>query len=204
MSDEIGLFEAMHTQRAIRYFKTDPVPDELITRILEAGIKAPTGGARQMWRFIVIKDPETRMKLADIYRKGPGSLTTGEMSPQQRRVQRGAQHIRAHLQEAPVFILACIQRYSAPVGIGIGASIYPAVQNMLLAARGLGLASLMTTNHKQHDDEVKQLLGIPDDVETAALLPIAYPAEGANYGPTRRKPLEEVVFGERWGSARST
>ena len=202
MPDEIGLFEAMHTQRAIRYFKTDPVPDELITRLLEAAIKAPTGGARQMWRFIVIKDPETRRKLGDIYRKGPGSLTTEELTPQQRRVQRGAQHFREHLQEAPVFILACIQRYSAPVGIGLGASIYPAVQNILLAARGLGLASLMTTNHKQHEDEVKDLLGIPENVETAALLPIAYPAEGAHYGPTRRRPLDEVVFGERWGSAR--
>ena len=203
MTDEIGLFEAIYTQRAIRYIKPDPVPDELINRLLEAGVKAPTGGARQMWRFVVIKDEETRNKLGDIYRMGPGSLTTGEMTPQQRRVHRGAQHFREHLQEAPVFILCCIQRYSAPVGIGLGASIYPAVQNILLAARGLGLASLLTTNHKQHEDEVKELLGIPEDVETAALLPIGYPAEGSRYGPTTRKPLSEVVFDERWGSPRN-
>ena len=77
-----------------------------------------------------------------------------------------------------MFILCCIQRYSAPVGIGLGASIYPAVQNILLAARGLGLASLLTTNHKQHEDEVKELLGIPDDVETAGFAAHRLPGRG--------------------------
>ena len=105
MTDEIGLFEAMYTPKGYPLHQAGtPVPDELINRLLEAGVKAPTGGARQMWRFIVIKDEETRNKLGDIYRMGPGSLTTGEMTPQQRRVHRGAQHFREHLQEAPVFI----------------------------------------------------------------------------------------------------
>ena len=78
MTDEIGLFEAMHTQRAIRYIKPDPVPDELITRLLEAGVKAPTGGARQMWRFMVIKDQDTRNKLGELYRRGLGLSPLGK------------------------------------------------------------------------------------------------------------------------------
>ncbi|MFQ6030100.1 MAG: nitroreductase family protein, partial [Dehalococcoidia bacterium] len=97
-----------------------------------------------------------------------------------------------------VLILACIQ--ARPDNIN-WASIYPAVQNILLAARGLGLASVLTTRHMRFEDEIKQLLGIPEDVVTAALLPIGFPAEGARYGPTRRKPLEEVAFVDHWGNS---
>jgi nitroreductase len=82
-----------------------------------------------------------------------------------------------------------------------GGSIYPAVQNILLAARGLGLGSVITSLHKRYENEIKELLGIPEDVETAALLPIGFPAEGSRYGPTRRAPVEEVTFYDRWGNA---
>ena len=84
--------------------------------------------------------------------------------------------------------------------MGRGSSIYLAVQNLLLAARGLGLGSVFTSLHKRYESEVKTLLGIPDNVETAALLPIGYPAEGARYGPTRRLPVQDVTYWERWSS----
>ena len=80
-------------------------------------------------------------------------------------------------------------------------SIYPAVQNILLAARGLGLGSVITTLHKRYEDEIKELLGIPENVETAALLPIGHPTDDVGYGPTRRAPVEEVTFWDRWGTA---
>ena len=83
--------------------------------------------------------------------------------------------------------------------MGRGASIYPAVQNILLAARGLGLGSALTTLHKGFEDEIKELLGIPDNVETAALMPIGYIAEGTRYGPTKRRSVEDVTFRDRWG-----
>ena len=100
------------------------------------------------------------------------------------RILRSATHLIEHLDDAPVLLLACIE-HDGGTNLTTGSSIYPAVQNILLAARGLGLGSVLTTFHKQYEDEVKGLLGIPDNVETAALLPIGYPAEGVGYGPTR-------------------
>ena len=210
MPDEIGLFEAIDTQRGLRQFKPDPVPDGMITRLLQAAIKAPSGGVRQGWSFIVIRDEETRRRIGDLYRTGSRFDIRDDMTQQQRRVYRRAQHLEDHMEDVPVFILACIEAPSitggeAGRGTGSGgpvsgASIYPAVQNILLAARGLGLASVLTTRQSRFEAEIKELLGIPEDVTTAAILPIGFPAEGVRYGPTRRRPLEEVAFDGHWGN----
>lgn len=202
MTDEIGLFEAIHTQRAIRYFKPDPVPRELLDKILEAASKAPSGTNRQMWHFVIVQDAELRRKLADFYRRAgrtalPNLQWLADVNP---RILRSATHLVEHMDDAPVLLLACIE-HGGSTNLTTGSSIYPAVQNILLAARGLGLASALTTFHKQYEDEVKALLGIPDNVETAALLPIGYPAEGARYGPTRRKPMDEVTHWDGWNGA---
>jgi len=197
MPESIDLFEAIDTQRAIRYFNSDPVPDDLITRLLQAAIKAPSGGASQGWSFIVIRDQETRRKIGDLYRTGAKFVINPDATAQQRRVYGAAQYLEDHMEDVPVFILACIQ--SNPGTTVSGSSIYPAVQNILLAARGLGLGSVLTTRQTRFEDEIKQMLGIPEDVVTVALLPIGFPAEGARYGPTRRKPLEEVAFEDHWG-----
>ena len=197
MPERFDLFEAIDTQRAIRNFKPDPVPDELITRLLQAAIKAPTGGTKQGWSFIVIRDQETRRKIGDLYRTGSRFVISPDMTDQQRRIYRSAQRLEDHMEDVPVFILACI-RIDPAIAIS-GHSILPAVQNILLAARGLGLGSVLTTRQNRFEEEIKQLLGIPEDVVTAALLPIGFPAEGTRYGPTRRKPLEEVAFDGRWG-----
>ena len=199
MPERIDLFDAIDTQRGIRYFKPDPVPDELITRLLQAAIKAPSGGARQGWSFIVIRDPEIRRKIGELYRTGTKFELKPDMTAQVRRVYGAAQYLEDHMEDVPVFILACIQSESG--AIGSGSSIYPAVQNMLLAARGLGLGSVLTTRQTRFEEEIKQLLSIPGDVVTAALLPIGFPAEGARYGPTRRRPLEEVAFDDLWGKS---
>ena len=202
MPDEIGLFEAIDTQRGLRQFKPDPVPDEMITRLLQAAIKAPSGGVRQGWSFIVIRDEETRRKIGDLYRTGSRFDIRDDMTVQQRRVYRRAQHLEDHMEDVPVFILACIEGGSGgPVS---GGSIYPAVQNILLAARGLGLASVLTTRQSRFESEIKEMLGIPENVTTAAILPIGFPAEGVRYGPTRRRPLEEVAFDGHWGNSWNT
>jgi nitroreductase len=169
MADEIGLFEAIHTQRALRYIKAEPVPDALIRKVLEAGTRAPNGG----------NQGETRTAA---------------------RNDAAAEHLAEHLHEVPVLILCCVQHDGSPSDIQRGASIYPAVQNMLLAARGLGLASVLTTRPRRgFEREIKAKLGIPDNVDTAALLPLGYPAERNRYGPTNRRPVEEVTFDEAWG-----
>ena len=140
MTDEIGMFEAMHTQRAIRYFKPDPVPKEAIDKILEAASKAPSGTNRQMWHFVVVQDAELRARLAEIYRKAgrnalPNLQWLQDANP---RILRSATHLIEHMDDAPVLLLACIE-HGGSTNLTTGSSIYPAVQNILLAARGLGL-----------------------------------------------------------------
>ena len=202
MPEEIGLFEAMYTQRAIRYYKADPIPDDLIRRLIERATKAPSGSNRQSWRFVVIRDRDLKRRIGEYYRRtwddwsrGPG--TSGDVDP---RVRSSAAHLAEHIHESPVLILAYIEHDGGPSSLDRGASIYPAVQNLLLAARGLGLGSVITTFHRDHEREIKELLGIPNKVETAALLPVGYPVEGAGYGPTRRRPVEKVICWDRWGN----
>ena len=203
MPEEIGLFEAMYTQRAIRHYKPDPVPDELIRKLIEAASKAPSGANSQRWHFVVIRDAETKRRIGEYYLRsweaayGSQAATPPTIQPQ---VKASATPLAEHMLEAPVLIMACIEHDGSPSTMTRGSSIYPAVQNLLLAARGLGLGSVITTLHKSYEQEIKDILGIPGNVETAALLPIGYPAEGVGYGPTRRAPVDEITSWERWGS----
>ena len=202
MADDIGLFEAIYSQRAIRYFKSDPVPDELMHKLIEAGTKAPSGGNRQGWKFLVITDPETKKKIGEYYEQGwEHAYGTANPNPPdiQSHVRRSADHLARTMGEAPVLLMACIEHDGGPSTMGRGGSIFPSVQNILLAARGLGLGSCLTSLHKRYEDEIKELVGIPENVETAALLPIGFPADNNRYGPTRRAPVEEVTYREQWG-----
>ena len=202
MPDDIGLFEAIYSQRAIRYFKSDPVPDDLIHKLIEAGTKAPSGGNRQGWKFLVITDSGTKKKIGDYYEQGwehaYGAATSdpGQLQP---HVHRSAEHLARTMGEAPVLLMACIEHDGGPSTMGRGGSIFPSVQNILLAARALGLGSCLTSLHKRYEDEIKELLSIPENVETAALLPIGFPADNNRYGPTRRQPVEDVTYREQWG-----
>ncbi len=201
MSRDIGLFEAIHSQRAIRYLKPDPVPEEMVLELIKAAVKAPSGGNSQPWKFIVIRDPELKRRIGEYYLRSwnavYGDAAAGP--PLHPRVRASATHLAEGMGAAPVLILACIEHRGGPSAMGRGASIYPAVQNILLAARGLGLGSALTTLHKGFEEEIKALLGIPEGVETAALLPVGFMAEGSRYGPTSRRPVEEVIFRDRWG-----
>jgi nitroreductase len=203
MPEEIGLFEAIYTQRAVRAFKPDPVPDEVIHKLIEAATKAPSGSNRQGWKFLVIRDVELKRKIGEYYnlaresRYGGGAAPVSNVPP---RRQAASNYMAEHMHEVPVLILACIEHDGGPSTMSRGGSIYPAVQNLLLAARGLGLGSVITSLHKRYEDEVKALLGIPDNVETAALLPIGYPARRSPYGSTTRAPVEEVMFYDKWGA----
>jgi nitroreductase len=203
MPEEIGLFEAMYSQRAVRAFKPDPVPDEVIRKLIEAATKAPSGSNRQGWKFLVIRDVELKRKIGEYYnraresRYGGGAAPVSNIPP---RRQAASNYMAEHMHEVPVLILACIEHDGGPSTMSRGGSIYPAVQNILLAARGLGLGSVITSLHKRYEDEVKTLLGIPDNVETAALLPIGYPARRSPYGPTTRAPVEEVMYYDKWGA----
>ena len=202
MNEDIGLFEAIYSQRAVRHLKPDPVPEAVLIQLIEAAVKAPSGGNSQPWKFLIIRDEGIKRRIGHYYRQswekvyGAQSSSPPPLAP---RVRRSATYLAENMHLAPALILACIEHNGGPTSMGRGASIYPAVQNILLATRGLGLGSALTTLHKGFEDEVKALLNIPDNVETAALLPIGYISEGDGYGPTRRRPVEEVTYWDSWG-----
>src|SRR5262249_51728652 len=206
MDRNIGLFEAIGSTRSMRRLKSDPVPDELIREILEAAICAPSGGDSQHWRFIVVKDPETKKQLQIRYKRAFEDLRKrfhaappppGKTEEQKQRMLAARNHLTEHFHEAPVLIVCCLQGDSGS-GVGAGASIYPAVQNMLLAARALGLGATLTTRHLLYANEVDQILGLPSEAKTFAIIPISYPL--GNFGPLSRAPVEQVTFLDRWGA----
>jgi nitroreductase len=204
------LFEIIRSTRSMRRLKPDPVPAALLRQILDAGSCAPSGGNMQRWRFLVVRDAAVKQTVAAFYKRawdetvGPryraGAPAPGSSQEQFRRTLDAAEHLAAHLHEAPVWIIPCLQG-EAPTRTS-GSSIYPAVQNMLLAARALGLGATLTTLYLMFEKEVEAALGLPRDWHTYALLPIGYPL--GHFGPVRRVPLEEVVYEDRWGQPSAT
>jgi len=201
------LFEIMQTTRAMRRLKPDPVPDELIRKILEAGICAPNGGNTQRWRFLVVKDPEIKRRVQPHYKRaldeviGPRYRTSapppGVTKEQYMRQHAAVEYLTDHFHEAPVWIVACLEEGTATPTRMSGASIYPAVQNMLLAARALGLGATLTTRHLLYEKETEAALGLPPGVHSYAILPIGYPM--GRFGPVGRAPLADIVYQDRWG-----
>jgi nitroreductase len=197
--ENMSLFEAIHSQRAIRHFSEQPVADEAVETMLNAAIRAPNGGNRQPWRFVVIRDADLKRQLGQWY-LAAWQAATANMEVLTQPYRYGAE-LAQQMATVPVLILACIDHGEVGPGRGPitrGASIYPAVQNLLLAARALGLGTVLTTLHTQYESEIKALLNIPEPVETAALIPVGYPAEGVRWGRARRGPLSEVVFHDKW------
>jgi nitroreductase len=147
----------------------------------------------------VIRDAELKRRLGEWY-LAAWQAATADMEMLTQPYRHGAE-LAQQIATVPVLILACIDHGAAGTGQGPitrGASIYPAVQNLLLAARVLGLGTVLTTLHTQYEQEIKALLHIPATVETAALIPVGHPAEGSQWGRARRRPLSEVVFYDRW------
>lgn len=212
---ETDVFEVIGTQRAMRRLKTDPVPEEYIKKIIWAATRAPSGGNRQGWRFIVIRDAEKKQALQKLYSEGweryvkagygqgtVGRQLQGEEAASNDAVMKSAQYLADHLHESPVLIMVCALGADASVNAGVaaGASIYPAIQNLMLAARALGLGTALTTIHRWNEPQVREVLGIPETVQTAALIPVGWPK--GKFGSGFRKPVEEVTYWETWGEKR--
>ena len=221
---DLGLFEAIHSARSLRRLKPDPIPEEFITKILDAAICAPSAGNAQNWAFVVVRDAEQRRKLGAIYRKAsdiaaavyrartrPAHVTEEQW---QRMMSSGA-YLWEHMGDAPVLLVPCLKQRDMPPAETLppeiqaryqdelayldrirGASIYPAVQHILLACRALGLGTVITTNHLRCEDELKSVLGLPAEVQTFALMPIGYPI--GKFGPLSRRPVSEVAHADRW------
>ena len=208
MSSGTDLFEIIHSTRAMRRLKPDQVPDDLIHQILRAGTAAANGGGRQQWHFLVVKDPETKRRVQEYYLRAfeevvKPSYERSSPPPGSTREKFGRQidavaYLTHHYHEAPVWIVACLSEGQATPTRGAGGSIYPAVQNMLLAIRALGLGSTLTTRHIMFEKEVDEILSLPPGVRSYAILPIGYPM--GRFGPVGRGPIGDVVSLDTWGS----
>jgi len=206
MSGSTNVFEIIQTTRSMRRLKPDPVPDELIRKILEAGACAANGGNTQRWRFLVIKDPAIKKAVQVWYKKafdeviGPRYASSapppGVTAERYQRQHGAVEYLTEHFHEAPVWIVACIEDKSPPNRVS-GASIYPAVQNMLLATRALGLGSTLTTRHLLYEKEAEAAMGLPEGVHSYAILPIGYPM--GKFGSVGRGALADIVYQDKWG-----
>ncbi len=201
----MDIFEAINSQRAMRRLKPDPVPDDLVWKVLEAAIRAPSGGNRQPWNFLVIRDPDKKRKIAEWYldswNKSYGLIKqAAAANPETAKTYASAEYLANHLAEVPVLIIATVNNAGVAPVSPPGASVYPAVQNLMLAARALGLGTCLTTLHRTHEAEVKALLGIPAGIDTMALIPLGWPR--GKFGAGARLPVEKVTCWDTWGQTK--
>ena len=203
------IWQAMFTQRAIRYWQPKKVPRELLERVVEAAAKAPSGSNLQPWIFVVVDDDRQRnaisVALRQVYEAAEplkNLIAAGEQSEDktQRLMLKGARAFFSQLEKAPALIVPCLYHLASPVAdtstLLAGSSIYLAVQNLLLAARALGLGTVMTTAHNLIAPALGDILELPADATPVALIPIGFP--DANFGPTTRKDVAEILRWNRW------
>lgn len=200
--EQVGLFEALYTTRALRRFKPDAVTDEVLFQVIDAAIRAPAGGNNQAWHFLIVRDAEKRRQIAAWYEDGwnrspyrnieadPAQIAA--MPRQQQVVVRSAAYLAHHMDEAPVLVFVCGPRNA-------GGSIYPAIQNFLLACRGMGLASALTSLFAPNFDKIATLLNIPEGQQAFGLMPVGYPRD--KIGPVTRRPVVKHASLDAWGQA---
>ena len=210
-AETIGLLEGLATTRAIRRYRDEPVPDSALRDMLFAATRAPSGSNRQPFRFVVLSRGskadaakamigESARALWNAKRKNDGydEGSGADANSPKARMARTMQSYVDNFDRVPVLVLPCLVRYRAPAPME-GASVYPAVQNLLLGARALGYGGVITGFHHPVDGALKQLLGIPEEVFIAATVTLGKP-RGA-HGPVRRRPMAERVYGDEWGVA---
>ena len=211
MAEEPGIFEVMYTCRAMRRLKPDPVPEELLVKLIDAANQAPSGSNAQISRWVVVRDATLKAEIAALNKEavlayaGPGGTRAPAMphqDPAKRERQRQAVLWQAeHLHEVPALIFACLEigarrAESFLAGLGAGGSIWPGVQNLLLDARALGLGATPTTLGLRDRAAVKALLNLPESVEPVCLIPVGYPL--GRFGPVTRRPVAEIMRWDRW------
>lgn len=213
------LYEAMSTLRAVRRLRPDPIPDDVLERVIQAGCWAPTGGNTQPWRVVVVRDDAKKQALADIYgpewtsyiaasneRKVAAGVDGEELAAWRRTVAAG-DHLAEHLAQAPAILMFCANpALMAITDSGLdrvsmvgGGSVYPAVQNVMLACVEEGLGCALTTLHCLREEQVKAALDIPDSWATVAMVPLGYPV-GGGHGPITRRPPEKMAYADTFGT----
>jgi len=205
---DVELLEGICTTRAIRRYRPEPIPDDDLARILFAATRAPSGSNRQPFRFVVLRDGprarEAKAVLGESFRASWAAKQAGDgytagsgtdANSPKARTARAMQYFVDTLEQTPVVVLPCVvlDRDLDPT---MGASVYPACQNLLLAARALGFGGVLTQWHLMVLDDLRRICAIPDDVWVAACIPLGRPEGG--HGPVRRRPVGELVFDDEW------
>src|SRR5262245_10398414 len=196
--------EAMFTQRSIRRFKPDPIPNDVLHLLIEAAVRAPNGGNRQIGRFLVVTDrAKIRNEFGPLYREAWYAKRRDEghnwKSPEDIPVtdknHRSASGLADHIKDVPCVVFALAEKN------GPANSVIPAAQNLMLAARALGIGSVPTTLHPTVMDRFRQMFDIPKDVAFHFCIPLGYPQ--GSFGANVRRPISETCFLDRWGVAGS-
>jgi nitroreductase len=211
------LYEAMRTQRAVRRLRPDPVPDAVLRRALEAATFAPTGGNAQPWRAVVVRERTLLAQLGALYAERWTAYSAGhrklwakapaDVVARAERMMAAGDFLAAHFHETPAVVVFCfdpthmaITDAKLPrVSVVGGASVYPAVQNFLLACRAEGLGCVLTTLLCEVEPAVRALLEIPEPWASACAIPVGWP-RGRGHGPLSRRPVDKMAFADRFGN----
>jgi nitroreductase len=217
VGEDAPIFEVMSTMRAMRRLKPDPVPDELLEKLVQAATWGPSGSNLQGYEFVVVTDRAMMERLARLWSRSVDAYlnSVGNVTPaaQDEGVRRAVLYQRDRFHETPALIVACYRGSRLDAGtpvdavrlmargarinmLGQASSIYPGVQNILLAARAVGLGAVITVWHLMLEHEWKAELGIPNDVNTFAVIPVGWPQ--GRFGPVKRRPAAEVIHRDRW------
>jgi len=215
----MDVFEAIETTRAVRRYSDAPVTDDEIARCIHAAVHGPSGGNIQPWQFLAVTDPAVKRTIGDVYRRAYARYEPQVLKIRQplkdpadeaafQRTLAASRHLAEHLGEAPALVLVLMPNISmtladaeGPLDVGTPfASVYPAVQNFMLAARGLGIGTTLTTVYRIYQDEVRAACEIPARFEIVALIPMGRPQ--GKFGRGRRRPAEQVTHWNRFGTKR--
>ena len=199
----MDVFEAMETCRAIRHLKPDPVPEDAIRKVIHAATRASNPGNSQGWSFVVVRDAQTRARFGKALREATlpviEGMASSEGTASGQRMYAGVTHLLEHYESVPVWIFVCGKADyppAAPSRAAVLGGIYPAAQNLIVAARALGLGTTFTTFHEMIAPVVRAELALPEDVQLGVAIAMGWPER--SFGPVKRKPLDEVLHWERW------
>jgi len=207
MSETMDLFDAMYNCRAMRRIESREVPEEMLLKLIDAANQAPSGSNMQNGRWLIVRDPKIKKALADLNRKGveayiqpmldkPAGLPHQSVDKRTRMAEAVVWQMD-HMHEIPALVIACLEfGVDGAAAQRGGGSIWPGVQNLLLAARALGLGAAPTTLALGDQDVVREILDLPDTMAALCLIPVGYPM--GKFGPVSRKPVEEIVRFDQW------
>jgi len=213
----VEFFDVIQTARAMRRYKPDPIPEDVLVQLIEAAHLGPSGSNRQSRHWIVVRDPEVKQQLADLNRAGVSAYLEHNRESANPHVDQGrrerflaaVEHQMNHMHEVPAIVIACAELARAPQGtVGEGAAaateVWGAVQNLLLAARALEVGSVPTTLAFVGDgrEQAQAVLGLPAHILPMVLIPLGWPT--GNFGPIRRRPLDEVLHWDRYAEQSAT